>query len=218
MKLDKKQLPQLIVLGALVVGCVGYLSFKMVAPSGPGSRNARVAKPAVKPNELNEPAKSDAAATVIPESQTSGVFPDLASTPARRDPFIPQKLPGADLMTRGKMVRNIPKMLAEMQNSMKKVPAICVKPLNPFGKMGGGSLDPVQSAKEEAEEPITVTGVMRGVSNVVILRIGTGRHVVKEGQTIDGRYRVVSVSGDGAVLVYKNRRIPVKLGGSKNAK
>jgi hypothetical protein len=105
-------------------------------------------------------------------------------------------------------------MLTEMASSMRKVP-----PLNPFGKIGGGSIQSVQPVQAEVEEPITLTGVVRGVDNVVIVRVGqNGRHVVKEGQTIDGRYRVVSVSGDGAVLVYRNRRIPVKLGGSKNAK
>ena len=102
---------------------------------------------------------------------------------------------------------------------MARVPPINLKPLNPFSGQSNASVQRVSQDKPEPDDEIAVTGVVRGDSNVVIVRIGqTGRHVVREGQTIDGRYHVASVTGDGAVLVYKNRHIPVKLGGVKNAK
>ena len=63
-----------------------------------------------------------------------------------------------------------------------------------------------------------ITGVIRGAQNVAIIRSGDkGHYIVKQGQLIDGRYRVLSVTNDGAVLAYKDRRIHLKLGGAKNA-
>ena len=38
MKLDKKQIPQLVALGLLVLACVGYVSFTLVKPSAPAAQ------------------------------------------------------------------------------------------------------------------------------------------------------------------------------------
>jgi len=221
MKPEKKRVLQLAVLGVLVVGGVGYLSFKFIAPKQTGRPAATGAKSA---SGAVEPGKDPAAepeATVSLAPQGWGVFPDLASVPTRRDPFVVQKLPFGEIAGAGvRPARSMPKLLNNMRNSMTRVPPINnLGPLNPFGGQSSASVQPVTQEKPEPEDEIAVTGVVRGDSNVVIVRIGdTGRHVVREGQTIDGRYQVVSVTGDGAVLVYKNRHIPVKLGGVKNAK
>ena len=220
MKLDRKQILQLAVLGVLVVAFVGYLSFKVIAPKGQVMRARTEAKSAKKAVEPGKGPAAEPEATVSPATQAWGVFPDLASLPARRDPFVAQKLPVGEIV--GSTVRPpkyVPKLLNNMRNSMVRVPPIDLKPLDPFGGQSPTSVQRVSQDKPEAEEEIAVTGVVRGDNNVAIVRIGqTGRHVVREGQTSDGRYYVASVTGDGAVLVYKNRHIPVKLGGVKNAK
>ena len=48
MKLDKKQIPQLVVLGLLLLICIGYVSFKFMKPPAAASvsRQNSVAKPA----------------------------------------------------------------------------------------------------------------------------------------------------------------------------
>jgi hypothetical protein len=67
------------------------------------------------------------------------------------------------------------------------------------------------------EPTYTLTGVVRGEENVVIVHSSDNtRHIVKQGQLIDGRYRVLSVTEDGAVLANGNRRMYMKLGGVKN--
>jgi len=219
-KLDRKQIVQLAVLGVIVVAFVGYLSFRVIVPKERAASQSLNRKAAVKAVEPREETQAGPEATVTPQPQAWGVFPDLASVPARRDPFIAQKLPGGEIA--GSTVRPpkyVPTALNALKNAMAKVPPIDIKPLNPFGKQNVSRTQAVQPPQDEPEEEITLTGVVRGDSNVVIVRVGkTGRHVVREGQSIDGRYRVVSVSGDGAVLAYKNRHIPVKLGGVKNAK
>ena len=216
MKLERKRALHLAVLGVLVVAGVGYVSFKFIAPKQQTQRADVKAKAAESQTET----RAGPEATVTPEPQPVGLFPDLASLPARRDPFVAQKLPAGEII--GSTVRPpkyTPKLLSNLRDSMARVPPINLKPLNPFSGQSNASVQRVSQDKPEPDDEIAVTGVVRGDSNVVIVRIGqTGRHVVREGQTIDGRYHVASVTGDGAVLVYKNRHIPVKLGGVKNAK
>lgn len=223
MKIDKKQLPQLIVLGVLVIICIGYLSFsvlkgKPAPPPPPAEQQATTG--ATDQAADDKAAKDD---NVVP----SGVFPDLSASMGRRDPFSPQvgnsldsqqapqrihsvRIPEpppfrstkayGDLMARG---------LTEVETSDQ--------PLNPFK----GGISPTGDAMvpvEEKDPEFVLTGVIRGEENVAIIRVGEGgRHVVRQGQLIDGRYKVLRVSDDGAVLAYKNRRIQLRLGGAKNA-
>jgi hypothetical protein len=217
MKPEKKKALQLAVLGVLVVSCVGYLSFSYVAPKQ--SEKAAVEKSAKKAAEPESGPGAEPEAVVSLAPQAWNVFPDLSSLPARRDPFVSQALPGENLQTAARPPIHMPKLLSNAGKSMISVPPINVGPMNPFGGQSAASVQRPPEEKTDPEDAISVTGVVRGASNVAILRIGqSGRHVVKEGQTIDGRYYVASVTGDGVVLVYKNRHIPVKLGGVKNAK
>lgn len=221
MKLDKKQLPQLAVLGLLVVACVGVVAFQFV-----GHRRSAPPAPAVSDRSrapdraAEEPVgpKSARVASVDLGAVPASVFPNLMSTPTRRDPFRPSALPGAV------EVRTRPP--AGWQNSRATIPGGLAQnplPFNPFKDISQGSgpaaLTQGRAAQvvPEPDPEFTLTGVIRGHSNVAIIRTGEGgRHIVKQGQFIDGRYRVVSVTENGAVLAHNNRRIYVKLGGVKN--
>lgn len=202
MKVDKKQLPQLIILGVLVVICVGYLSFSVLSPKNAGHKPAPAK--ATAPNAAAA-AEEQGGETLVPV----GIFPDLTAAAARRDPFTPQI--GDSSKTPVKIATtNLPKTrVSSLTNELS--------PVNPFKNSAGGTgsqLLPV----EEKDPEFVITGVIRGAENVAIIRVGEGgRHVVKQGQLIDGRYKVLRVSDDGAVLAYKNRRIHLKLGGVKNA-
>jgi len=219
MKLDKKQIPQLIVLGVLVLICIGYVSFKVMSPAAPPPaplQQPDSAKTEVKGSD--ESAATDAQDEIVQNS----VFPDLASTPARRDPFTPVVLPGSSVMAQEPPVNVVvdkPKPVRIVTNPTAKVPRITTPPFNPFSQMSA-KIDPTPQpvVVPDPDPQFTLTGVIRGDQNVAIIRMGDGgRYVVKQGQLIDGRYKVLSVYDDGATLVYKNRRIHVKLGGVKNA-
>ncbi|MGC8861617.1 MAG: hypothetical protein ACP5R5_02455 [Armatimonadota bacterium] len=224
MKVEKKQTVQLAVLGVLVVGCVGYLSFSLMAPGAPAKNRTSPAAVSGKNSSSGDKHAAEAEADISAAAETSNTDTNTVSLSSPRDPFIPQKLPVGEMCASApasRTPRNMPKLFPVIKNSIARVPPIEVKPLNPFGaqRVVDSSPQPSGEEKQEPEEDIAVTGVVRGENNVAILRIGsTGRHVVREGQTIDGRYQVVSVTGDGAVLAYKDRHIPVKLGGVKNAK
>ena len=207
MKPDKKQVPQFIILGILVLICVGYVSFKVMGSGVAGNSTPAAGKPG---HGDSAAASSEASASVTPDVTAYSVFPDLRSVPTRRDPFAPQPMPGA-------MIGES----AEAQNPRPintrpiKVPKIDIKPFNPFSQLQPPTVAAQQSSAPEQERKFTVTGVVRGTQNVAIIRAGeTGRYVVKQGQMIDGRYRVIAVTNDGAVLADGNRRIYVRVGGA----
>ncbi|MCX8052244.1 MAG: hypothetical protein N3B12_00405 [Armatimonadetes bacterium] len=225
MKTDKKQTVQLAVLGVLVVICIGYLSFSLMAPKRTSKHPASKSETKVKDSAESDRNPLDGSHACI-SSELYGESTDsgLGELSVRRDPFAPQKLPPGENAAAAPATTSSPKsvskILNNIKNSMARVPQIDLRPLNPFQQRSETTrAQPVREEKPEQEEDIVLTGIVRGEQNVAIIRIGnTGRYIVKEGQTIDGRYQVASVTGDGAVLVYKNRHIPVRLGGSKNAK
>jgi hypothetical protein len=212
MKLDKKQVPQLVVLGVLVLICIGYVSFKVVSPAPRRAPAAQTKTTDTVKVETSEDVSEDIA-RLLP----NGVFPDLSITPARRDPFAPVSLPAASVEKPNQAASVTPSRTASqvVPNPTARVPRIEANPFNPFNSRS------VSAARVEVQEEapeFTITGVVRGERDVAIILTGEGgRYIVKKGQLIGGRYKVESVSDDGATLVYKNRRIYVKLGGVKNA-
>lgn len=221
MKLDKKQLPQLAVLGLLVVACVGVVAFQFAGPRRSAPPAPIVNDRSRAPDRASEEAAGPRSARVASAdlgAVPASVFPSLMSTPARRDPFRPSTLPGAvEISTRPPAGRQNGR--ATTAGGLAKNPL----PFNPFRDISQGSgpaaltQGQVAQVLPEPDPEFTLTGVIRGHSNVAIIRTGEGgRHIVKQGQFIDGRYRVVSVTENGAVLAHNNRRIYVKLGGVKN--
>lgn len=203
MKLDKKQIPQLTILGLLVIGCMGYVSFTLAKP-------AETAKPAVESK-----AAAVAEVTAEPRLAQLGIFPALAAPVARRDPFVVQSLGAAEVTNAPNTQQTVP-MAALPKLGFGKIP-----PLLPFGNsgVGPGAVPRLTIVPTVEPDPaFALTGVIRGDHNVAIIRVGASeRHIVAEGQTIDGRYRVLSVTEDGAVLANKDRRIHLRLGGVRNA-
>lgn len=202
MKLDKKQIPQLAVLGVLVLGCIGYVSFTLAKPP------VKAAKPAATKTQA-----AVAEVTAEEKISQSGTFPDLSSPLPRRDPFVVQSLGNAPT-TSQPALQPMVRTTVLSKRDFGKVP-----PLLPFSNGSPGATPKLTVVPiVESDPAFSLTGVIRGEPNVAIIRVGTSeRHIVAEGQVIDGRYRVLSVSDDGAVLACKDRRIHLKLGGVRNA-
>ncbi|MEN6356777.1 MAG: hypothetical protein ABFD83_06800 [Armatimonadota bacterium] len=217
MKLDKQQVPQLIVLGVLVLICIGYVSFKVMSPGTkpPPAPVSKVNHDADKNSATGESA--DAQVSALPE----GTFPNLMVTPPRRDPFAPIASLNIEKVTAAKPVettRPSTPRVRTVSYPAVRVPKIEANPFNPFRQSNTKPIHSEQIQVQEQEPEFALTGVIRGDRNVAIIRSGeSGRYIVKQGQLIDGRYKVESVSDDCATLVYKGRRIHVKLGGVKNA-
>lgn len=218
MKPDKKQTVQLVVLGVLVVVFVGFLSFNFLGPKG--AKKTSTASGGAQPTTTATPAgDARAGGAEAQEEASTVVFPNLASVPARRDPFVAQSLPGsAAERPPVVMARPQPSRINPFRAPVTRVPSISIPPVNPFGGERSAVVSPADRTEPDPEPSFVVTGILRGEGNVVILKSGdNNRYVVKQGQMIDGRYRVLYVTSDGVVLAHKNRRIHVKLGGDKNA-
>lgn len=219
MKPDKKQLPQLIVLGILVVICIGYVSFKVVLPSKTDK------KAAVKLSEEDKKINENVVETFKKLSDMEmpvTTFPNLVVQPNRRDPFKPQLDKILDeVAPRIKTANRVitpPKGLFSSSNI--KMPPMDIGNVGLFNPQRSGPtvIRPEVSIQPEPEPQFSLTGVIEGNQNVAIIRGGdNSRYVVKEGQLIEGRYRVREITQDGATLVNGNRTIYLKLGGAKNA-
>jgi len=211
MKLDKKQIPQLVVLGLLLLICIGYVSFKFMKP--PAAGPAPAAKQSAKANTAGNALVQVQAEPVL----STATFPDLGAPIPRRDPFTVQNLEGVGAPKPNKPANSKANPVAQraVRAASGRVP-----PLIPMGSFANVSAVQSTAVPSTANpDPLFVlTGVVRGRENVAIIRVGNSeRYVVKQGQLIGGRYRVLSVSPDGVVLACKNRRIHLKLGGVPNA-
>lgn len=213
MKTDKKQLPQLIILGVLVVACIGFVSFQFMG----GKPVENAAKPSGGSDTQTTDTASPKTSVVVTEDVVaSGVFPELATVPSRRDPFVEQPLPGQKANEMVVAVNTTPKPRNLTSPSFGPLPKIGVPPLNPFGAGQGSAAQLPSEAPQEIK--FSLTGVVRGDQNVAILRTSDGgRYVVRQNESVNGRYKVLMVTDDAVVLSDGGRRIYVKLGGEQNA-
>jgi hypothetical protein len=209
MKLDKKQIPQFAVMGALALSCIGYVSFMVFKP------------PAVEmtppPPKQSERAHLPGSATVAISArpiQATAAFPDLGAPIPRRDPFAIQVLVDSETATSDKQTS--PKAAPEPKKPAKLASSRVPPLIPPIGSFAS-SLSVLPSNTNQDPE-FVLTGVICGLENVAIIRVGDRqRHVVKQGQFIYGRYKVLAVTPNGAVLACGNRRIHLRLGGVPNA-
>ena len=203
MNSDKKQTKQIVVVGVLLAIFAGYGAFMLLGKKAPTPPQAP------KPTSL----ASNSPASVVNSAEPESAGLALGAAPAvmRKDPFTPafsendqKPLNVADLKPRGRMT----------------APAIpTIGGLPPIGAFPRGSgLAPLSGEAVPPLPEFRVTGVVVGEKNVAIVQSGQDeRQVVREGQFIGGRYKVLSISKSGVVLKGDGRKIYVKLGGAKNA-
>lgn len=212
MKLDKKQMPQLTVLGVLLVACVGFVAFQLTSGN---------AVPPAPLKRADSASKANAAAGTADDETQVAALTGPATEFIRRDPFQPVPLP----IDPESIPPPPPAQQTDTQHSKRpdfpantgRVPPIGIDPF-PVNTRTDGTIEIKSADGEEKDPDFTLTGIVRGVQNVAIIRVGqSGRYVVKPGQLVEGRYLVLYVTNDSATLVYKGRRIEIKLGGVKNA-
>jgi len=207
MKIAEGQKTQLIVLCCLILLVVGYAVLKTV---GVGSQAQTRKTPAVtKPHAKS--AESNSQADVETPAKTEVVASGATGDANARDPFVPQV---GDKAASIRPIKTLP------------------PPIFPPGRLTGlGPLMPpmginrditVNTNNPPAREPepdpsqmLTLTGVIQGSVNVAILRgANNARYIVREGQVIDGKYRVDLVTRYGVRLSFNGKSYLLSLGGS----
>lgn len=237
-KLDKKDLPKLVALVVLSLCLFGFALSQFVATpttnaatkqavpaaggAAPGTPATALAKPEV---SLVENAFRLSDITVM----TSGKDPFVPNGPAAPRPL------GAEGASRVVTTAPAPAPAPaapepELRNLMglPSAPPSAGGPPNWAGPRGAeGELAPMGKAVAPVVPPIdttpqyVVTGIVRGDTNVAILRGGPGgeeRRFVRSGDSVGDGWKVAAVRSNGVEIYSGSRRITLRLGGDSRAK
>lgn len=232
--LAKNQVPQVVVLGLLCAAIFGYFIFKMVVPT-PAAAGVRTA-PAATVAKAATPASGNtgqallgqatpgqaiaAPSSVASAAQGAATLPLVAPppSPGMHDPFAPEITSQASTPQQAPAVRT-----ASMKTGGDSAfHAPSVQPLPPMGVqevpsgVPGGS--PSAAPAPPAAPSWTVTGVVAsGAEHMAILRSGDARRFVRQGDVVDGDFRVASVNSNSVVLQHGQNRFTLMLGGVQPA-
>ncbi|MEN6520129.1 MAG: hypothetical protein ABFD46_03125 [Armatimonadota bacterium] len=214
-----KQTSQVIVFGILVAVCVAFVVMKVASSSKPVSAKTQTKqKAAAATGKTSNNGESTAA---LDDSSVIDIHVASSSPAARRDPFAPT------MDTVGKDIQYIPPI-----RKLTQMPGMNTHPINtpvmplPVLPVGAGPQNAAQAVptgrvvnapEAEAFPAFVLTGVITGRTNVAIIRLEDSRYIAKEGQLINGKYKVVSVSSEGVRLDHGGRSVFLKLGGEGNA-
>lgn len=220
-KLDKKQIPQVVVLAVLALGLFGYFAKTLLMP-GPVSAKAAVPAPVTAVTALGA---KPAPGTAVPG--VAAVPPMPSAT--MRDPFAPAITASSNsaapmqaaLAARAAVHAAAP---APRLASLRALPAagfsIPAAPPLPFP---AAAAPPVYGRPTASLPPLpaapswTVTGVLQsGAEHIAILRSGETRRFVKQGDYVDDQFQVAQVTRSFVVLRAGRSAFTLPLGGTKD--
>ncbi|MHB0913263.1 MAG: hypothetical protein ACYC2Y_07435 [Armatimonadota bacterium] len=191
MKIDPNQRTQVIVLCSLVVFVFGFGIYRIVGTTTSASPKAKT--------EAKVDEKASKQVSEEPAVDT-GIVPVVALGESR-DPFEPRILPRREQSSTAepRPVRNytppLPSPIAPMPIAIGPVPNA--------------------QPQEEPVDKLTLTGVIEGDVDLAIIRGSGGeRYIVREGQRINGKYKVLDISRSGVKLKFEDKTIVLHLGGN----
>ena len=225
---DKKQLPQVIVLGVLAAGTFGYFGVKLLVPPQTEAAPGKAATAAG-----SGAAGAASAALTGSQQVASASMQDAPPASSMRDPFIapvngvdPNATPVAALpkpaplpaVVKSERVSALPPppSFAPLMPVPISTPKF-VAPGHPT-QMARGPQSPLglPSAQVNAAPAWTVTGVLGSGGDpancVAIMRLGDQRRFVRPGSTVDGVYKVVSITREGVTLSRDGKTFHIMLG------
>jgi len=196
MKLRKKDLAKIVGFSAalvmLAVGIVVTCAEQSATPQPPAAE-AAVAEtpPTLAADQPSEPA-AEPAVEAAPEPES----PEPAAEPA--PPPVPAQTAAA----------SAPRP-APRPAPARAVPAASLPPFMLPSTDGGGT---ATRPLGPAPGVLWLSGVIQGDPTVAVLRRGENRYHVCEGDLIEGRYRVISISNNTAVLQRGSTRQTLRVG------
>ena len=219
---DKKQLPQVIVLGIMCAGLFGYFAFKMITPP-PSEAAPQPAAPAASASA--SPASTTAAPAAATPVALASVI-DTPPSPNMHDPFVPASFasapPAPKLQTASAApaplpaAPPLPKLPAFPQ--IQPLPAPPSRQVAPWPKFSNVLSQAPTAPRDLGPEGWTVTGVLGSDSDpagrIACLRNGDLHKFVKAGGSIDGDFQVISINRDSVVLGRDNHKYRLSLGQS----
>lgn len=223
-KLDKKQVPQVILLAVMACAVFGWFAYRMITPTPAAASSAAAA---ASTPVASTPADGGTTAPATSADAAGLPAPVVPPGPGLRDPFVqaissapapaptpaPVSAPAAPAVSVAKPVK-----VASLPPMVPVVPAL------PSGAASNWVRE-TPTAPAAAPAPVvippplwTVTGVLAsGSEHVAILRSGAARRFVKKGDAVDGLFKVIAVTSDSVVLRHGSSRYVLPLGGAKAA-
>ena len=216
-KLDKKQIPQVVMLAILALGLFGYFAKTLLMP-GPVSAKAAVLAPAT------------AAAALGAKPAPGTAVPGVAAVPpmpsaTMRDPFAPAITASSNSAApmQAALAARAAAAPAPRLASLRALPpagfSIPAAPPLPFP---AAAAPPVYGRPTASLPPLpvvpswTVTGVLQsGAEHIAILRSGETRRFVKQGDYVDDQFQVAQVTRSFVVLRAGRSAFTLPLGGTK---
>ena len=216
---DKKQLPQIAVLGTLSVGLFGYFAWKMITPPPIQAATVPTSSHAIK-SKTSAMAQAD-------QSDPLAMMDAAAPTSTMRDPFIAlvTNASAAQAAAAAAIPGDLSSQHGRMISGPKTGPLLPlsgISPLPPTNRIEPtlGQQQAGQSALlNEADKPQwTVTGIVTGGdfgSHMAILRQGNSRRFVMLGEMVDDTYRLIGVDRNGVELQRGSQQFRIPLGAAR---
>lgn len=201
MKITENQKTQVIILCCLIIAVVIFGIYRMLGTTTHASPKAGTDSQAKKVSE-----KAASVENQAPTNEQPMVRVAMGDVKAR-DPFTPQV---------GPKVQSSASTTSGISRSIVPPSIGSIPPLTEITPIGSPTIRLVSNDSEkEALPDLRLTGVIEGDTNVAIFRLNDNtRYIVREGQVIDGRFTVESISRLGVRLGSKHGHLFVKLGAS----
>ena len=194
MKIEKEQKNQLILLCCLITLVVGFGVYRMLGATTNAASPTQSEVQSAHKTVQDASGGSDTGNEPLAAAETS------VSVQPMRDPFQPQVLPMAEdsKPVTTSSVRRLPLIAQESRMTFPIMP--------PMGGEGVGMRPLPMPVVDDPTREMRLTGVVEGEVNLAIIRgAGDTRHIVREGQSIDGKYVVKSISRTGVRLARNGR-------------
>lgn len=190
MKISDSDKPKLIVLICLIILVLVYGGYRMMG----------VTKPTATVKSASENTEKNAATGV----QSEIVEPQQTVIMAKaRDPFQPQVVPSLDIKTNKPNIKSNIRLPIFGGNNPMQLPPIVVRP-------GGNPVVVVPDALPN----FILMGVVTGDRNLAVIKGDSpSRYMVYEGQYIEGKYLIKSISKTSVSIQFRDRITVLKLGG-----
>ncbi len=214
-KLDKKQIPQVVMLAVLALGLFGYFAKTLLMP-GPVSAKAAVPAPAAAAAALGA---KPAPGTAVPGVAAAPPMPSATM----RDPFAPAITASSNSAAPMQAARAAAPPAPRLASLRALPPAGFSIPAAPPLPFPAAAAPPAYGRPTASLPPLpaapswTVTGVLQsGAEHIAILRSGETRRFVKQGDYVDDQFQVAQVTRSFVVLRAGRSAFTLPLGGTKD--
>lgn len=204
MKLEKEQRTQFVVLCALLAVVVGFGAYKMLGTGISANSPAASAKPTVTVHKPDQP-KAGSPTAPTPSQDLAKA---MGFAVPMKDPFEPRDIASAAKPAVTRSAPRFPLIARESRMSLSVMPTFNSQPIGMAPALVVEQVDPSRDYR--------LTGVIEGDTNIAIIRgPQDSRHIIREGQSLDGRFVIRSISRTGVRLNYNGRNYFLLLSSGK---